>query len=402
MTVPQFDPAGSDPRAASDVQRTHGPLARTPGGWAVLGHAEAREVARDPQRFSSAVSRFLQVPNGLDGAEHAAFRAALDPYFAPEEMQRLAPVIREVAERLIDEVLDGAPTRTGIEVDAVAEIGAVFAVRGQTRWLGWPESLEQELLAWMRENHAASRSGELARTSEVAERFNAIIRSVLAPRRAQQDQDPAGEDIGAAGARTEPDDITSRLMRQTVTLDGQKPRPLREEEIVSILRNWTGGDLGSIALCTGVVLTGLATTPQPADRIRRGSDEEAIAIIDELLRIDDPFVSNRRVTTCPVTLAGQDIPAGERIILHWTSANRDERAFTDPDAFDPEGHADRNLVWGTGAHVCPGRPLAMLELLTLLRVILERADLAPAAQTGEREIAPVGGWRTAPVRLMPR
>src|SRR5699024_11543177 len=94
---------------------------------------------------------------------------------------------------------------------------------------------------------------------------------------------------------------------------------------------------------TGVLMTAVARAPEIADRLRIGSPAEAAAIVDELLRIDAPFVSNRRVTTCPVTLAGQEIGAGERVLIHWTSANRDERVFRAPDAFAPEGNAAENL-----------------------------------------------------------
>ena len=189
MSLPILDPAGLEPRSATDELRERSPLARTPDGtWVVLGHAEALAVVEDAESFSSGVSRFLQVPNGLDGAEHAAMRAATDPFSGPEGSGRLAPDLREVAGGLV----------------AVAALGAVFAVRGQTTWLGWPAVLEPELLQWMSDNHEASRSGELERTREVAERFDAIIRSVLAPRRAAE-QDA-------------PEDPTTALLRLRVPL----------------------------------------------------------------------------------------------------------------------------------------------------------------------------------------
>lgn len=393
MSVPVFDPTGLEPRSAADEQRADAPLARTPAGtWVVLGHAEAREVAGDAATFSSAVSRFLQVPNGMDGEEHAAFRAALDPFFSPERMAEFEPVARRVAAELVEELMADVGS-VGTEIDAVSALGAVFAVRAQTAWLGWPTVLEPELLQWMVDNHEASRSGQLARTADVAERFNTIMRSVVAPRRS------LGEDA--------PDDLTTELLSVRVALPdpavpGSTDRALSDEEIVSVLRNWTGGDLGSIALCLGVVLTALSRAPQLAERIRVGSRTEAAAIVDELLRIDDPFVSNRRVTTCPVTLAGQQLGAGERVMIHWTSVNRDERVFPDPEAFDPEAHASENLVYGTGAHVCPGRPLATLELVVALQELLAVAEVSPAETAGEREIAPVGGWAHAPVVLTPR
>lgn len=393
MSAPTFDPTGLEPRSATDELRAEAPLARTPDGtWVVLRHAEAVRVAEDATAFSSAVSRFLQVPNGLDGEEHAAVRSATDGFFGPEEMAHLAPVLRSIAAELVEELMDSVGPE-GTEVDAVAALGAVFAVRAQTAWLGWPAALELELLDWMVENHEASRSGDLARTTAVAERFDAIIRSVLAPRH-------------AAGTAA-PEDPTTALLRLRIPLPdpavpGSTHRPLREEEIVSTLRNWTGGDLGSIALCTGVLLMALSRAPELAARVRDGSEAEAGAIADELLRIDDPFVSNRRVTTCPVTLAGQDLAAGERVLLHWTSINRDERVFPSTDAVDPGANAAQNLVYGTGPHVCPGRPLATLELVTLLRELLAVADVRPAEVPGEREVAPLGGWAHAPVVLVPR
>ena len=80
-------------------------------------------------------------------------------------------------------------------------------------------------------------------------------------------------------------------------------------------------------------------------------------VIDEVLRIDDPFVSNRRVTTRAVDLVGVRLPAGAPVKLHWTSANRDECVFSDPDAFDPAGHASDNLVYGDRTPCLP-RPAA--------------------------------------------
>ncbi|MDN5822120.1 MAG: cytochrome P450 [Brachybacterium sp.] len=393
MSIPIFDPAGLEPRIATDEQRAEAPLARTPQGtWVVLGHEEAVAVATDHGTFSSAVSRFLQIPNGLDGREHAAFRAVTDPFFSEERMEALEPTVRTVAAELLEELLADVGA-AGTEIDAVAALGAVFAVRAQTAWLGWPARLEPELLQWMVDNHQASRSGELARTTEVAERFDSIIRSVVAPRRA----------LGADA----PEDLTTELTQVRVPLPdpevpGSGERALDDEEVVSILRNWTGGDLGSIALCIGVLLTAVAPAPELAERLRIGSFDEAAAIVDELLRIDDPFVSNRRVTTCPVTLAGQEIGAGERVLIHWTSVNRDERVVPDPDDVDPEGNAAQNLVYGIGKHVCPGRPLATLELVVAMQELLAVAEVRPAPTAGEREVAPVGGWAHAPVVLVPR
>ena len=366
--------AGRDLRAYTDELRPKHPVIRTIAGeWVLLRHAAVVAAALDHERFSSRVSRYLQVPNGFDGEEHTRYREVVARYLSHDALEPFVPVFENVAARLMAELPKGAV------LDAVGDIGAVFAVRAQCEWLGWPADLEPRLLEWMKENHVATRTGDRARMVDVAEQFDQIILSVILPRGATE---------GDA-----PDDVTTRLCREVV--DG---RLLTQTELVSILRNWTGGDLGSIALCFGVLVTHVAQQPGLAQRLRTASDSEVEAVIDEVLRLDDPFVSNRRVTTCPVRIGGQNIPSGARVKLNWTSANRDETVF-DNNRFDPERNAAENLVYGVGKHACPGRLLATWELRIALQAMLASVrsiELAPG-QPPEREVAPVGGYHRVPV-----
>ncbi|RMB60280.1 cytochrome P450 [Tessaracoccus antarcticus] len=367
---------GRDHRAYTDELRSHHDVVRNVAGeWVLLRHADVVAAALDHDTFSSAVSRYLQVPNGLDGEEHTLFRQVIERHLSEEALAPFLPVFEEVAAALVDEL------PRGVLLDAVNDIGAVFAVRAQCAWLGWPQELEPRLLEWMADNHAATRSGERTWMADVADQFDEIIRSVLLPRRA------AGSDA--------PDDVTTRLCRDEV--DGRR---LTEAELVSILRNWTGGDLGSIALCVGVIVVHLAEEPPLLEWLLGATDSEVDSIIHEILRIDDPFVSNRRITTCPVTVAGQEIPAQARVKLHWTSANRDEEVF-DADRFDPSGHAADNIVYGIGKHVCPGRLLSTWELRVAVKALISSVrsiDLA-SHDALEREVAPVGGYQRVPVLL---
>lgn len=368
--------AGRDVRAYTDELRPKHPVIRNVAGeWVLLRHADVVAAALDHERFSSRVSRHLQVPNGFDGEEHTRYREVITRHLSHDALEPFVPVFESVAAHLMAELPRGAV------LDAVSDIGAVFAVRAQCEWLGWPAELEPRLLKWMEENHAATRSGDRDWMVDVAEQFDQIILSVILPRRATE---------GNA-----PDDVTSRLCREVV--DG---RLLTEMELVSILRNWTGGDLGSIALCVGVLVAQVAQQPELAERLRTASDGEVEAVIDEVLRLDDPFVSNRRLTTCHVHIGGQDIPSGARVKLNWTSANRDESVF-DNNQFDPERNAAASLVYGVGKHACPGRQLATWELRIALQALLASVrtiELAPD-QLPEREVAPVGGYHRVPVIL---
>jgi len=370
---------GKDMRAYTDALRPHhGVVRNVHGEWVLLAHPLVVQAALNDEQFSSAVSRYLQVPNGMDSAEHTTYREALDPFLTPEALAPFHEDFRQVASDLV------ASLPKGVAVDAVSRIGVRFAIRAQSIWLGWPADLEDRLVNWVAENHAATRSGEQHRIREVAESFDALIHSVLGPRR-------------SAVREGDANDVTAQLMQTKV-----QGRLLTDAEIVSVLRNWTGGDLGSIAQCVGVLVHYLATHPALQEQLRAGvPDAEFDAIIDEILRIDSPFLSNRRITTCPVTIGNVTLPQGARIKLNWTSANRDEAVFGNPDTLDPARNADQNLVYGIGRHVCPGRLLATLEMRIALQELLASTSsitLDPQ-QPAERAAAPVGGWAKVAVVL---
>lgn len=371
------DRVWEDQRSAYDALRSRCPVARDDGAWLVLGHAEVVAAATDSQTFSSRVTTRRAIPNSLDGADHAAYRAVVDRYLTDDRVAREEPQCRAHAAAIVDALPRGETVRT------IAGIGVPYAVRSQSTWLGWPAELEDELVEWIRDNHAATGSGDRERTRETAERFDRIIGGLLDARR----QHPT-------------DDVTSELLGDTV--DG---RPLADEEIVSILRNWTAGDLGSLATSVGVLVHFLAATPVVQREVRASAaagDRAALdAAVEEILRIDDPFVSNRRVVTREVALGGADLAEGDRVLLNWTAANRDPLVFGDPDRYDPQGNAGANLVFGIGPHVCPGRSLTLMELRVLLEELLGRTTwIEPAPdRPAVRETPPVGGWARVPVVL---
>ena len=347
--------------------------------WTLLRHADVVAAALDARTFSSAAGSHRAIPNSLDGAEHAAYRAVVDRYLTEVAVAEQESQCRAHAAAIVDALPRGS------RVDAIADLGTPYAVRTQATWLGWPPEIEDQLVSWMADNHDATRSGDRARTAEVAARFDDLVGAQVRARR----------EAGAAA----PDDVTTRLLHEDV--DG---RPLTDEEVVSILRNWTAGDLGSLAASLGVIVHRLATHPERQDvtrrRVANGEHAAIEAAIEEVLRIDDPFVANRRRTTRQVEVAGQVIPAGHRVVLSWTSANRDPRVFGDPDAFRPEENAPHNVVFGVGPHVCPGRALTLMELRVAVGELLSRTErLLPADESAVRERPPVSGWARVPMVL---
>lgn len=361
-----------DPLPAYDRMRQECPVAWSPfQHWSLFRHSDVMQVLNDPETFSNTVSRHLSVPNGMDPPEHGHYRAIIEPYFSPDAMARFEPRCREIARELVQSLPESG------HIDAVPNFAEDFALRIQCAFMGWRSDLHEPLREWLHRNQAATLAGDRDAMAQVAVDFDSTIRSLLAERRA------TGEDA--------PPDTTTALMRETVN-----GRPLTDEELVSILRNWTVGELGTISASVGIVLNTLAHNPQLRNQLAE-APEQLSKSIDEMLRRDAPLMSNRRVTTCPVTLAGRRIEAGERVTLLWASANRDETVFDDPDALSPDANADQNLLYGAGTHVCPGAPLARLELNTLFEELLYwRPEFSPEG-TAQRAHYPAGGFAHLPL-----
>jgi len=337
-------------------------------------HADVTRALLDPATFSSAVSAHLAVPSGIDPPDHADYRRIVDKYFSPERMTAVEPKLRAIAV----EMISGFPA-TG-EVDFMLKVAESFALRAQCAFLGWPVELHEPLRHWMRRNRSATRRKDRTAMATVAFDFDRHIREVLGSRR-----------------DTNEIDVASQLLREQF-----RGRPLTDEEIVSILRNWTVGELATISACVGILAHYIAIVG-PLQSQLRANPAQLPAAIDEILRIHAPLQSSRRITTAPVEIGGCVLAAGERIALDWASANRDDRVFESPLAFRLDRDPGLNLLYGAGIHVCPGAPLARLELRVLMEELLARTELAPASGRQPIEaLYPASGFASCPLQVRMR
>lgn len=341
--------------------------------WSLFSHGDVMRALTDHETFSNAVSSHLSVPNGMDPPQHTPYRQLIEPYFGPEEMARFEPVCRRIAEDLVEAL----PAQG--EVELAGRFAQDFALRIQCAFMGWPAELHEPLRHWTARNREATLAGDRQAMAQIALDFDRHIRDQLDVRRA------------AGPAAT--DDLTTRLLRETI--DG---RALSDEEIVSILRNWTVGELSTISSCVGILAHYLAEEPDLQQRLRR---EPGLlpAAIDEILRIHAPLISNRRIATRDVEIGGRQLKAGDRLTLMWASANRDEAVFGDPDEFRLDRDPGLNLLYGAGIHVCPGAPLARLELRIVMETLLARTRRISLVegQAPVRAIYPAGGFASLPL-----
>lgn len=373
---PRAEDVLNDQISAYDEMRHRCPVAFSDYlQWSLFRHADVMRVLEDHETFSNSASRHLSVPNAMDPPEHTRFRRIIEPYFGPEAMAEFAPQCRAIAEAVVDRLpADG-------EVEAMAEMGQDFALEIQCAFMGWPTALHEPLRAWVKRQQAATLAQDREALGELALEFDGVIREQLASRRA------AGDDA--------PDDVTTRIMNETV-----EGRALSDEEIVSILRNWTVGELGTISASIGILMRYLAADPELQGRLR--AERQLLpAAIDEILRLDAPLMSNRRIATCPVEIGGRRLEAGERLTILWGSVNRDEAVFGDPDEVRLDRDPKDNLLYGAGIHVCPGAPLARMELVVIIDKLLQHTGQLRLIDTEPARLAtyPASGYASLPLSL---
>lgn len=377
---PDWDPksceALRDQRATYDDLRRRCPVAHSESlGWSLFRHADVTRALHDHETYSNAVSQHLSVPNGMDPPEHTAYRRIIEPYFSPERMTAFEPVCRAIVVKLMQEASAHG------EVEFMADAALPFAEQVQCAFLGWPPALHGRLANWTRKNHAATLAQDRQALSEIAREFEELIDDLLETR---------------LRAGTDPKtDITAALMNEQVW-----GRPLSNEEVASILRNWTVGEIGTISASVGILAQYLAGHPELQVQLRSQPDLIPSAI-EEILRLHGPLVMNRRVTTRPVEIGGKKIGAGERISLNWISANRDEAVFDEPNKFRLDRDPAKNLLYGAGIHYCPGAPLARLEMRVFLEELLARTREIAFAPEQPSTIAvyPASGFATLPLRI---
>lgn len=365
-----------DPRAAYDTLREQCPVAHSDAlGWSVFRHADVVRALHDPATFSSVVSSHVSVPNGMDPPEHTGYRRLIEPYFASERIAAFTPMCRQIAATQVTSLLARE------EVELMDALAHPFAVQVQCEFLGWPPAMHEALRLWVRKNHQATLAGDRVAMASIAREFEGYVDDLLRSRHTPGDH--AEHDIAAS------------LMAQQVN-----GRPLRDDEIASILRNWTVGEVGTIAAAIGILAHYLADHTELQQRLRL---QPALlpAAIEEILRIHGPLVANRRVATRAVTLGGRQIGAGERISLNWVAANRDPAVFNRPDQFRLDRDPHANLLYGAGIHVCPGAPLARMELIVVMQELLGQTRLIslPAGRRPTLAVYPASGFDSLPLHV---
>jgi methyl-branched lipid omega-hydroxylase len=360
----------------------------------VARHADVDEVSRAPQRFCSgqgAVS-ILDLPAeaheffgsliSMDAPRHTKIRRIAAAAFTPK---RVSGLIDDV-ERIADEVLARARAKAaeqGGEFDLVSEISAPLPLLLICDMMGIPESRRADVFTWS--NMILAGDDPEYVTSE-----NPL-----------QDYLTAG--AGLAGLMTElaadveanpRDDVLSALVHGEV--DGERLSP---QEIASffILLCVAGNETTRNAVTHGVWGMHL----DPSVRKQWAAEPELPTAVDEVVRWASPINWMRRTVVADTTVGGVPVAAGEKLLLLYGSANRDESVFTEPDRLDLHRSPNPHQGFGAhGPHFCLGAHLARREAGVMFRRLLtEMPTLEVVGEPDRLQSIFVNGIKHLPVRL---
>jgi len=329
------------------------------GYYAVTRYADVVEISRHPELYCSGQSgsTILDMPPELleffgsminmDDPRHARLRRIVSAAFNPRMVRAVEDNIEQVADEIIGKVKEKG------ECDFVTEVAARLPLKIICDMMGVPERDYDTVFS--RSNIILS----FGDTEYVPEGED----PVLAFMNAGNDLAELMRELAAYRIEHPTDDLTSALANANV--DGES---LTDAELASffILLVVAGNETTRNAISHGL----WALTERPDQRAVWAADFEAVAptAVDEIVRWASPVIFMRRTTTAETTLSGHTFAEGDKVILFYASANRDEDVFEGPQRFDVLRHPNPHVGFGApGPHFCLGAHLARREITVMYR-----------------------------------
>jgi cytochrome P450 len=314
-----------------------------------------------------------------DPPAHTRLRRLVSRPFQPAAIAARARAVEGAVDKLVAEALDRR------EVDLVTDVAIPLSLGVIGDLLGVPPSSRGELRRWSQgvvEELAGGLDREAhARVEGLRREFLTFLREMIAAREASFDQ--SGSDV------------------ISVLLDAHEDDKLTEKETLAfcVLLLVAGFETTVNAIANGA----LALMSHPAQwRKLKAEPGLVTTMIEEMIRYDGPVQSFFRNTLTETTIAGQVIPRGVKVMLLFASANRDERRFTNADAFLIDRGEPEHIGYGVGVHYCLGAQLARVQLATLWRAIAQRvARFELCGDVDRTKSVLFRGARHLPIRFDP-
>ncbi|ONI74754.1 cytochrome [Actinosynnema sp. ALI-1.44] len=342
------------------------------GFWAITKHADVVRISKDTETFTSAKFVNLEEVDDdqiairasmleMDGLRHRALRGLLQRQFGPTVINQYAEFLRGLTVRTLD-----AAFAKG-RFDFVAEVAADFPINVLARLLDVPESDTRQLIDWGNRiiGNTDPDYADVLLGSAESDRYRDLpFRSPASLEVFAYGRELARQRRGVSGA-----DLVSKLVNDTPR-DGV-PLSARDFDNYFLLLVVAGNETTRHAITHAM----LALLQHPAQLAKLSDDPSLIpGAVEEFLRWGTPVYHFRRTAVRDVELGGKQIKAGDKVVMWYGSANRDEEVFDDPDTFDVTRTRNDHVTFGKGGpHVCLGGLLARTEMRIMFEELVPRA-----------------------------
>jgi methyl-branched lipid omega-hydroxylase len=348
-----------------------------PGYYALVRHADVVEASRNPEVFSSAkgATSIVDLPVefneyfgsmiNMDDPRHARLRRIVSRAFTPRMVQRFDDDVAQIAAGIVDDLLEAGPC------DFVEHVAARLPLTIICRMMGIPDDSYGMVLR----NTNMILSG--FDPDFISEDMNEAVGQLLTAGGELADLVTALAQDRAENPR---DDLVSALA--TANIDGEQ---LTTAELASffILLVVAGNETTRNALSHALVL--LTDFPEQRELLLADLDGRIAGAVEEIVRCATPVIFMRRTLTRDYQMNGHDYREGDKTVLFYWSANRDETVFANPARFDITRSPNPHVGFGAaGPHFCLGAHLARREITVLLRELLTRVPSIRAAGPPDR------------------
>ncbi|BBZ79633.1 cytochrome P450 [Mycolicibacterium anyangense] len=413
MTTRIMDPAArvlADPQAYADEKRFYESLAHLRAHapvswvevdeyrpfWAITKHADIMDIERQNDLFTNFPRPLLAITEAdeklladleagtglrtlihMDDPHHRDVRKVGADWFRPKVLKALKARCDELAKIWVDKMAEKGP-----ELDFMTEIAVNYPLYIILTMLGLPDSDFPRMLKLTQEMFGGNdeefqRGGDVDDMLAVLLDFFNYFSALTASRR----ENPT-------------DDLASAIANATI--NGE---PLSDMDTLSyyVIVASAGHDTTSAGIAGG--MRALLEHPDQLARLQNDMSLMGTAV-EEMIRWTVPVKEFMRTAQEDTVVRGVTIPKGEAVYLAYTSANRDEEVFENPDTFDVGRDPNKHLSFGYGVHFCLGASLARMEMNSFFTELIPRIKSIELA--GEPELMAttfVGGLKHLPIRV---
>ena len=397
---------GLDREAVFAAMRAHHPVlwcdepeipgfGQGPGFWSLSRYADIMEVSRNPQRFVSGqgttipdmpmeIAEFFGSMINMDAPRHTRLRLIVNRAFTPKRVAQIDDQVQAKAEAIV------AAVAAKGECDFVPEIAAKLPLEIICDMMGIPPSEYQRVFEL---TNIILGAGDAEYTPDFMALMNASV-----------ELSQMAQELGRHRLEHPADDLTTALMMAEVEGEDGSIQRLSAEELGSffILLVAAGNETTRNAISHGMY----ALTTHPDQRQALAADFEAAipGAVEEIVRWATPVIHFRRTATEDCVVGGQEIKAGDKVVMWFSSANRDDAVFDDPYRFDIARTPNEHVGFGAGGpHFCLGANLARREITVMFRELFR--SLPDIEITGEPDYLQssfIHGIKRLPCAFTPR